>query len=629
MSLIPKGAKFSNNPADMRGITVIPTCAKILMNVLTERLMSVPLHKAQHGFVRQLSTLHAIAALKLRVRKARLEGRRLIVAYLDVEKAYDSIDRRAVLYALREFGAGDSTLRLFEFLLEHERTTLKLSGRHTKTYFPRRGVRQGDPASPTLFDFIMDLVVREFIRLRPDSDIPILYADDTALSSEDRDRLQADLDAFAAAMARYGMRLNVKKTKYQVFLPVKNRTANRVYAPGDSFKRFKKEQVTCVRCGRQISRGMLKRHQRTATCATAAGVGVPSAFEDTRAVDITSSDDEPFTAKNAKRIALQRFHVGGSAMYIEMAKDEGNPPTACPRCRGVPFLSTSRVRMNKHLQKVHGCTAVYVPLGAHSGKSYVTCDACGAAVLQPFLRKHYMSTLCQDLRSLHQARYAKKVAFAPVQPLVVYGVAIERVHEFRYLGVWLVSQGGDELTIERNRLRACKAYGGMRDLIKSPNFRMNQRRQLIGVVVMASLLYACETWALTKTTVSRLRSSQQSLLRPASLLSHVPQPDGSIHAPSVAEVLRVTGATDVESLARRRRLKFAVKVFCDPQCLAHSWAVDAVASVRRFTGLTADWLDQVRSDAKLVGIVLGSRLTTQLAANIDAFDFVGRPLTAA
>jgi hypothetical protein len=100
MALLPKGPKPSADPAQMRGITVIPTFAKVLSNVISERLLSVPLHPAQHGFVRQMSTLHAVVELKQRIRRARRTGQRLIAVYLDVAKAYDSIDRSAIAYAL-------------------------------------------------------------------------------------------------------------------------------------------------------------------------------------------------------------------------------------------------------------------------------------------------------------------------------------------------------------------------------------------------------------------------------------------------------------------------------------------------------------------------------------------------
>ena len=339
MSLIPKAGHVTSDPKEMRGITVVGTPAKVLLNVLSARFMSTRLHPSQHGFVRQLSTLHAVMELKLRIRQHRIAGKRLTVAYLDVAKAYDSISRPSLLHALREQGAGENIIRLVEFCLAHERTTVKLSGRCSAPFEPSRGTRQGDPTSPSLFDFVMDLVIREFMAKRPESALPIVFADDTALTAEDPAELQADLDAFSAAMERYGMRLNHSKSVFQVFYPRWNRVTEEPYADGEHYAHRLTQPVTCTRCGTTVTRRGLDSHRKTLTCTRSA---LPDTVIDRRP-DLTETDDDTTTAIISHAQATARFpQVRGRVFFINMPTRLGNTPTCCPLCRGTSRTYTTR-----------------------------------------------------------------------------------------------------------------------------------------------------------------------------------------------------------------------------------------------------------------------------------------------
>ena len=421
------------------------------------------------------------------------------------------------------------------------------------------------------------------------------------------------------------MSLNADKTKVQVFLPVKSRLANRVYAPGQSFQLFKRTRVPCPQCGVEVARGDLKRHLTTRRCqlaATAASVS-RSRHADDRDADVTSSDDEPISSKFGRTVARQRFGV--DAVYVDMPFADGNDPTPCPRCRGAPQYFSKRTALNKHLQKTHGLSAVFDPLRPNASP-YAACPLCSMAVTLSFMDKHQESALCREVQERNRKRAILKRSFAAVTPVSIGGTAIERVYEFKYLGVWMVSYGGDELSVQHNIRKAGASFGAMRDLLKNAQLAQNQRRQIISVVVSAALLYGCETWDLTEKLLDRVRGAQYRFLRPASGLQCEPQPDGSIRVPSRTAVLDKTGATDAACLIRRRRLNFAVKVFADTRCLAHRSVTAAVSSDQRFTGLTADWLRQVRHDASLVGVVLGVPFTATVSAKIGNFDFSSQPV---
>ena len=73
------------------------------------------------------------------------------------------------------------------------------------------GVHQGSALSPLLFIVVMDVVTRDLQKPTPWT---LLYADDVMLASEDRQELEWLTQAWSDQLARFGLRLNVRKTEY-------------------------------------------------------------------------------------------------------------------------------------------------------------------------------------------------------------------------------------------------------------------------------------------------------------------------------------------------------------------------------------------------------------------------------
>jgi hypothetical protein len=455
----------------------------------------------------------------------------------------------------------------------------------------------------------MDLVVREFVHLRPNSHVPILYADDVCATGEDPAELQRDVDVLCAAFARHGMSLNVQKTKYQVFRPPRNRTTERNYAEGTSYTDFKKRVVTCDICDSRVAASSLKRHQLTRTCLLQAGAdGALNAARDDRTADLTDEDDETILAMHLRQMSVERFNVRGRAYFYDMPQNTNNPPTACCLCRGGnPATFTSRTALQQHMKLKHDAAATFEPLGKYKFSRYVACDLCQAVVFE--------------------TQHAR--AFAPVPDITVGGDAIARVSAFKYLGVWITCNDLDEMTIAANKVSACRSYGAMRHLIKAKGLAIPARRMFVDVVCASALLYGCETWALTQRNISQLRTAQQSFYRPISGLPWTIT-DGRPVAPATDAVLKAVGGTDVENKVRRRRLRFAMKVLADPQCLAHKSAIQLPQvnnmKVGKGYALHPEWLSQVMHDAHLCGVVLWVPVTSEAIGKVDSFHFVDKPL---
>ena len=74
----------------------------------------------------------------------------LCVAFVDYEKAFDSVETQAVLKTLQEQGINNNYIKIIKDIYTGCTTTVNLHKESNKINI-RKGVRQGDNISPKLF----------------------------------------------------------------------------------------------------------------------------------------------------------------------------------------------------------------------------------------------------------------------------------------------------------------------------------------------------------------------------------------------------------------------------------------------------------------------------------------------
>ena len=104
-------------------------------------------------------------------------------------------------------------------------------------------------------------------------------------------------------------------------------------------------------------------------------------------------------------------------------------------------------------------------------------------------------------------------------------VPLEWVKEFTYLGRVISADDRDEPAVEQRMTAAWRAWHSLKPVFRA-KMRRAQKIGLANVIVQASLLYGCETWCLSKSTNSRLRSAQDAILRLATGLMPIMTPAG-------------------------------------------------------------------------------------------------------
>ena len=118
------------------------------------------LHDVLHGFREERDMWTSTLEAKLAHQLVGFAHKPLLQVFLYVRKAYDSLDRGQCMEIMRGYGMGQNT----ECLITHHWYSLmfvyKASRLLGMAFVTGRGVTQGDPTPPMIFNTVVDIVVR-------------------------------------------------------------------------------------------------------------------------------------------------------------------------------------------------------------------------------------------------------------------------------------------------------------------------------------------------------------------------------------------------------------------------------------------------------------------------------------
>ena len=189
-TLIPKKAE----PAginDYRPITIGQMMNRIYTKLLTQRLSAkVHLNSRQKAFVPVDGCSEHLFVVSEAVGQCRKRRKECNLVFLDLAKAFDMVSHRSIQRALGRFGVGPRFAAVVEDLYSDITTVIRGKQGPTEPIRMARGVKQGCPLSPLLFNMVMDELMDNLgarHELQPGPDLcgfnVLAFADDLVLAS--------------------------------------------------------------------------------------------------------------------------------------------------------------------------------------------------------------------------------------------------------------------------------------------------------------------------------------------------------------------------------------------------------------------------------------------------------------
>jgi hypothetical protein len=155
LKLLPKKGDPSD-PSNWRGIMLLEAIAKVVGSIIASRLETL-LSKVgveyQNGFMRRRGCADGVFSLKMALLKRKEHGLGTWTLYVDLVKAFDSVDRPLMFDILRRYGAPERLVHLISML--HTGLTVRMTVGGVEVELPATvGVKQGDTLAAILFLFV-------------------------------------------------------------------------------------------------------------------------------------------------------------------------------------------------------------------------------------------------------------------------------------------------------------------------------------------------------------------------------------------------------------------------------------------------------------------------------------------
>ena len=212
-----------------RPISLLPAISKVIEKIMYSQLDNFfktqrHLYDNQYGFRTEHSTEFAALELADRVITSMDHNETPINIYLDLSKAFDTLDHEILLAKLQYYGIHGTPLELLKSYLTNRKQYVEIEDTKSKMLDISTGVPQGSILGPLLFiiyvnDFALSSEKFKFV----------MYADDTTLTStletfstnelngNPASSINIELNKISEWLKLNRLTLNVQKTKYMLF----------------------------------------------------------------------------------------------------------------------------------------------------------------------------------------------------------------------------------------------------------------------------------------------------------------------------------------------------------------------------------------------------------------------------
>ena len=182
----------------------------------------------QAGFRKDYSTVDHIFTLFAIVQKKKKMSlnRKLYVAFIDFERAFDSISRKQLWPVPQKQSIRDKLFRCVKSMYDVVKARVRDGASLTESIHCLRGVKQGDECSPILFSLFINELALDIIKggkhgaILTSTSVEIfilLFADDIILLSETAVGLQTLLNILYRSSEKLQLKVNFDKSNIILF----------------------------------------------------------------------------------------------------------------------------------------------------------------------------------------------------------------------------------------------------------------------------------------------------------------------------------------------------------------------------------------------------------------------------
>lgn len=225
MTYLPKKGDLTKME-NYRAISLLNCQYKIYTQILNTRLKKFLeenkyFSKSQNGFRKGKTPISCAKALIAAIEDAKQFTKEIHVLYIDIKKAFDSVEHWAIEHALRRYNVDPCFIEIIRNLFVGITTKINLPFGTSPEIDVSIGVRQGDTISPLLFITFLNPLL-EHLETKPgyrmentEQNLSVLAcADDMALIASTNQQLQNLTDITQDYFKFYGIEMNPSKSAY-------------------------------------------------------------------------------------------------------------------------------------------------------------------------------------------------------------------------------------------------------------------------------------------------------------------------------------------------------------------------------------------------------------------------------
>ena len=191
-NLIPKKNEGLHDASNWRPITLSSMFVRLLHGIIAKRIMNaIHLSPRQKAFIPADGCAQNTLLLDALISDARSSHRQLSIVGIDLTKAFDMVSINSIRRALMRFAVDAPLIEYIIDAYSNATTTIQCGPTKVEHVRLARGVKQGDPLSPILFNMVIDELLEKLpleigAKLDDHSINSMAFADDIILISESK-----------------------------------------------------------------------------------------------------------------------------------------------------------------------------------------------------------------------------------------------------------------------------------------------------------------------------------------------------------------------------------------------------------------------------------------------------------